>query len=387
MPEVHFKYGGSTATRTMNCPAWATLSEGMPRGKVSIHASTGTVGHKIFEKMTDSDTFDPDTMLGEVHTVDGNKVTIDQKLITKIEDAIEAQDDFFEDHDIEIVHCETLFEHSDIVGGSADTVGWSKAKNIFCVGDLKTGDGHMVFAEDNDQLMFYAWLAVNHYSKDFTFDGNTRILLYIVQPSDRRDEILDVWEVNLGDVVAFGKAFELAVRVSEGGLGDPTSGEWCSYCPKAATCPAKTGLVNASLRLDLESDDMEVLERGMAMVEEVEEWCRNIRALAHEQLELGAEVEGWKLVNKRATRVWNNADEAQTIFKNAKSLKIDDYMDMKLKSPPQMEKVCKTKKVDFKKYEDLFSSVSSGTTMAKADDKREAALPITQMADAIAQLT
>jgi len=60
---------------------------------------------------------------------------------------------------------------------------------------------------------------------------------------------------------------------------------------------------------------------------------------------------------------------------------------MKLKSPPQMEKVCKTKKVDFKKYEDLFSSVSSGTTMAHADDKREAALPITQMADAIAQLT
>jgi hypothetical protein len=386
MPEVHLKYGGSTATRTMNCGAWAGLSAGMPKQKVGMAASRGTVGHTGFQKMIDSETYEFSEELGMEVVVDGNTVVIDQKLVDKIHNAIEAQEDFFEEHEIETVHTEVMMQSSDVVGGSGDVVGWSKAKNLFVSGDLKTGDGHMVYALDNDQLMFYTWHAVMHFAKDFTFDGNTRIILYIVQPSDRRKEILDTWEVNLGDVMAFGKAFELAVRVSESGLSEPKAGDWCMYCPKAPTCPAKTGLVANSRRMDLDSDDVEVLERGMAMVEEVEQWCRDIRKLAHEELELGGDVAGWKLVNKRAVRAWTNEEEAFTIFKNSR-IKIDDYTDRKFKSAPQMEKVCKELGIDWKKYSALVSAVSSGTTMAKSSDPREAAIPLEGLADAVAQLS
>lgn len=387
MPEVHFRFGGSTATRTLNCPRWADLSEGMPRGKVSYAASYGTVGHKGFEKMTDSDTYEFADELGTKVNVDGNEVTIDQKLIDKIQDAIDAQEDFFEAEDIEVVHTETLFTHTEIVGGSGDTIAWSKANNVFAVGDLKTGDGHMVFAEDNDQLLFYGWLAVNHFAKDFTFDGNTRIILYIVQPSERRENIFDSWEVNLGDLIEFGRKFELAVRVAEGGLGDPVSGEWCQYCPKAPTCPARNQLVTESQLLDIEGDDMEVLERGMAMVEQVEQWCKDIRALAHEQLELGGDVQGWKLVNRRAIRAWTDEAAALKIFTNATRFTIDEYTDRKFKSGPQMEKVCKEKGIAWKEFAGLVSAVSSGTTLAHADDKRKAVLPLEGLANAVASLT
>ena len=387
MPEIHFTYGGSTAKRTMNCSQWANLSSGMPRGKVSMAASKGTVGHHGFEKMVDDETYEFDQELGSVVTVDNNKVTIDQSLIDLVYEAVDLQEDFFEEHDIEVVYTETLFKHSELIGGSADTTAWSKEKNIFCVGDLKTGSGHLVGAEDNEQLLFYGWLAVSHFAKDFTFDGNTRILLYILQPVDRKENPLEVWEVNLGDIITFGKAFELAVRVAESGMADPVCGDWCQYCPAAAVCPAKVALVNEGSRLMTDTGNVEALARGMAIVGQVEEWCRDVRKLAHEQLEAGGEVAGWKLVNKRATRVWNDPEEIHDTFHRAKSLKIEDYMDMKLKSPPAMEKVCKAKGIDFKKYAEHVSSVSSGTTLAPEDDKREAALPLEGLASAVAQLT
>ena len=387
MPDIHFTYGGSTATRTLNCSQWANLSKGMPRGKTSMAASKGTVGHHGFEKMVDKETYEFQDELGSVVSIDGNKVTIDQPLIDLVNTAVELQEDFFEEHGIEVVHTETLFTHSDLIGGSADTIAWSKERNLFMVGDLKTGSGHLVDAEDSDQLLFYAWLAVSHFAKDFTFDGNTRILLYILQPVDRKAVPLDVWEVNVGDLIAFGKAFKLAVRVAESGLADPVAGDWCQYCPAAAVCPAKVALVNEGSRLMTDTGNIEALARGMAIVGQVEEWCRDVRKLAHEQLEAGADVPGWKLVNKRATRVWNDAEAINDIFHRAKSLKMEDYMDMKLKTPPAMEKVCKAKKLDFKKYAEHVSSVSSGTTLAPADDKREAALPLDSLASAVAQLT
>lgn len=388
MPEIHFRFGGSTATRTLNCADWANLSGDMPKGPVSIAASTGTLGHRMFEKMDQDEDYEPLDDLGQVHTIDGNQVTVDQKLIDKIWLAWDTQEEFFEKEDIEEMYSEILFERTDVIGGSADTVGWNKSKNIFVVGDLKTGDGEMVYAEDNDQLMFYAWLAVEHFAKDFTFDGNTRILLYILQPSERRDDPLDIWEVNLGDVIAFGKAFERAVRVSEGGLGEPTAGKWCKYCPKAAVCPAKNEVIDESRRIAVDSDDMIALAGGLDIVAEVEQWCKDVRKMAHEQLEQGVQIDGWKLVPKRATRVWNSPEDAKLAFKKAKSLRQEDYMDMDLKSPAQVEKSCKRLKIDFgQKYAPLTGKISSGTTLAKDDDPREASLPLTGLASAVAQLT
>ena len=388
MPEIHFRYGGSTATRTLNCGDWANLADSMPATKVNMPASVGTLRHRMLAKLQEDEDYEPLDDLGEVHTIDGNQVTVDQEGVDQVWDAYEAQEEFFEEHDVVEVHTEVLFEHSDLIGGSADTVAWNKANNIFAVGDFKSGSGNLVWAEDNDQIMFYAWLAVEHFAKDFTFDGNTRILLYINQPIDRKDAAIDVWEVTLGDVLAFGKLFERAVRVSEGGLAEPTAGKWCQYCPKAAVCPAKNQVVDESRRLDVDSSDMVALAKGMSIVDEVEDWCADIRKLAHEQLEQGVAVKGWKLVPKRATRVWNEPDNTLVLFKKAKSLKADDYMNVKMRSPAQVEASCKRLKIDFnKKFAPLTSKVSSGTTLAKDDDAREAALPLEGIAAAVAQLT
>ena len=59
----------------------------------------------------------------------------------------------------------------------------------------------------------------------------------------------------------------------------------------------------------------------------------------------------------------------------AKKIKLENACDIKLKSPPQLEKLCKSLKVDFKSYSNYIASVSYGTTLVKESDKRPEALP------------
>jgi hypothetical protein len=265
---------------------------------------------------------------------------------------------------------------NDLIGGTADIVGWSLRNNLFAVGDLKTGDGHMVWSTENKQLMFYAWLAVLQYKSQFKFTDDTVIRLYIIQPSDRRDDPLDYWDTTFREIISFGDEFKLAVRESESGQGEPCAGEWCSYCPAMATCPAKTGLITASKRIPAKSTELADLIKAMNMVDDVEAWCKSVRKVAHEQLEEGVKIDGFKLVPKRASRIWTDGEAAEKKAKGMRGLYAEDYYDQKLKSPTQIEKVCKAKGVDFKKFESMITLHSSGTTLVKDSDSRQAVLPL-----------
>ena len=119
------------------------------------------------------------------------------------------------------------------------------------------------------------------------------------------------------------------------------------------------------------------LEVALALATELEPWVKNVKSFAHEMLEKGAEIEGWKLVQKRATRGWIDPEATTDKLKASRKFKMDDYSDIKLKSPPQLEKVCKAKGVDFNDtFGEMVVSRSSGTTLAPESDKREAVKPL-----------
>lgn len=386
---AHHKYGGSTAKRTRKCPQWIPLSEGVTKGKVGMAASEGTMMHTMFEAgMLDPD-YDPAKLLGLQTTIDGNLVTVTDDMVRKVNDAYAEMDtvmDDFDPDDDEHFY-EENHQFNDDIGGTADVVVMSKRLNAFGVGDLKTGDGLMVYAEQNSQLLFYAWMMVLKYAKLFDFNEDTEIVLFIIQPSDRRDDYYDEWVTDLKTVLDFAESFKLAVRVAESGQGDPTPGDHCKYCPAMLTCPAKTGQIALSQRMPVNGAEIDGLIKALNMVHDVEEWCREVLKVAHEQAEAGVELEGWKLVNKRATRKWLDEPAAQKKLKLARSVTIDDYMDMKLKSPTQLEAALKKKGVDFEKYASMIHLHSSGTTLVSADDKRPEALPLDAIAGMIASTT
>ena len=382
---IHYTFGGSTAGRTKKCPSWHNLSKNMPGGKASMAALEGTMMHLLFERGVNDPDFEPAEIEGESKIIDGQKLLVKPEHVEKVYTALECLDDIVDQYGYDTVEPEVIMNTDDETGGTADIIAMALSHHDqvlqFGVWDLKTGDGHMVWAKENDQLLFYAWQAVEKYKKDLKFSDKTVFQLGIIQPSERRDDPVDVWECNLKDIQNFAREYKAAKKQAKAGIMEPCPGSHCAYCPAAPTCPAKIGLVHKLERIPKDSKELADLTWAMSVVDEAEAWCRAVRKTAHEQAEAGVKLEGFKLVQKRATRQWTDAEKASRIFKASPKFKAEDYLDQKLKSAPQMEKVCKAKKVDFKQYESNISLQSSGTTLVKDTDKRPEALPLGALHD------
>jgi len=372
MTTKHYKYGGSTAARTMGCAAWQDLSKQMPtkRAQHNPAADQGTLLHNCMEEFMMKD-------CSFMAQLEQGRNYNDQQLnaehvVDKLRPALEALQQLESDHHLIEFDCEPLVKFDDEIGGSIDYIGVSKDGKTVVLVDYKFGFVP-VRAEDNKQMMFYAMCASTDPTTADMFDNCDTLILAVIQPNDN-GAVLDSVSVPYADLPAFIKQHDQAVKRSSEADSEPTSGSWCNYCPAEAICPVKTG--KALQALQINELTAQALATALPMVAELESWIKTIKKTAHEQLELGVPIDGYKLVNKRASRVWNDTDSVREKIKLAKKIKLDDGFDVKLKSPAQLEKVCKTLGVDFKAYSKFISAVSSGTTLAPVSDKRPAALPL-----------
>lgn len=370
----HYRFGGSTATRTVNCPAWVNLSKQIPKSNTcSDAAATGTMLHEVSEQCVNDAELDPASLVGQ--EIEGVVLTAEH-VADKLYPALDVLADLEEEFDV-LFDTEITMELSDDIGGTADLMAHNTEDNIFIMADWKFGDGVIVSAQDSQQLLFYTMLAMK--SEQYDIGEKTRFFGIIIQPTNRRDEVEDRWEFTYDDLMVFIKKFDASYAISSKKNAPCSSGSWCGWCPAEPVCPQKTGKAQMALRLPKGSTDLKVLNQSMAIVDEVESWCKAVKKLAHEQAEQGVEIENFKLVAKRAIRKWNDVETVTTKLKNMKKLTIPDYMEQKLTTPPKLEKICKQKSVDFTKFDEYISSISSGTTLVPASDKRSAIVSVHAM--------
>jgi hypothetical protein len=118
----------------------------------------------------------------------------------------------------------------------------------------------------------------------------------------------------------------------------------------------------------MEPADLERLAANMDMVEDLKKWCGEVEKTAYAQLEVGAKVVGWKLVAKRATEKWRDADlmvrKLRTKLGGKKNL-----LEEKPITPAAVRRLLKERKVDID-LEPFTIKESSGTTLAPEADKR-----------------
>jgi hypothetical protein len=110
--------------------------------------------------------------------------------------------------------------------------------------------GHVsVSAEENAQLMFYALCAdVDPATADMLQHAET-LVFAIVQPNGDGPD-LDVWEAPISVLNDFEKKVYKAIdETKDDKKRVHVAGNWCKYCPALATCPIKTGVAQAALRL------------------------------------------------------------------------------------------------------------------------------------------
>jgi hypothetical protein len=124
------------------------------------------------------------------------------------------------------------------------------------------------------------------------------------------------------------------------------------------------GAVDRALRTKLSAIN---IAPAMANVPLLEAWIAEVKSLALRMLEDNVPVSGYKLVPKRASRVWVDEQKARDHLL-AQGLKESDITE--LRSVAQIEKAFKKRKIEMPEV----VSVSSGNTIAPESDPRSAVL-------------
>ena len=354
--------GGSTAKRVINCPGSVALVQKMPPKPSSEHADRGTLLHNVIAEYLEG----KEWTLGSKY----NDQVLTQELVDeKLTPALKALDEVDPTQNM-VYEVETRVGFGDLlpgVFGSTDLIG--RVGNRAVVLDWKFGDGVVVDAVENPQLMFYAAAAMRTEEAKWAFDGAEEIELIIVQPPMVRR-----WVTTKERIAAFELELVSAVKAAQMPNAKLSSGDHCRWCSAKSICPVMNGAVDRALKTQLDNIDVVTMSQMLQSADLLEQWLKDIRGLAHQVLEKGGKVPGYKLVAKRSTRQW--VDDSKAAEDLSQHLGWDDVFEKKLVSPAQAEKLLKKKGKELPK--ELVVSISSGNTMASEDDPRPAVVLIGQ---------
>jgi hypothetical protein len=350
--------GGSTAKRVINCPGSVALVQKMPPKPSSEHADRGTLLHNMMEEiLTSGDA--PESFIGARY----NDQILTQELIDeKIRPAMEALDAIDPDQTMEY-EVETRVGFGDLlpgVFGSTDLIGRIGSRAI--VLDWKFGDGVMVEVEENPQLMFYAAAAMRTKEAAWAFEGATEIEMVIVQPPEVRR-----WVTTPERIAKFELELVQAVKQAMKADAQLAVGDHCRWCAAKPICPKMTGAVDRALKVQIDALPAAQISNYLKNADMLEDWIKDLRSLALQMLESGAKLPEYKLVAKRAIRSWSDEEKAKVAL-FAYGLTESEVMESSVVSPAKAEKALKKRKLGLP--EDLVVAISSGNTLASADDPR-----------------
>jgi len=363
---AHSAVGGSSAKRVLNCTASVNLCAQYPNVETEF-AAKGTALHEAIDLIFQGKTRDDRDVVGL--KFNGFTITEDD-----YEQAIRPALEMWDALDKELGGIEyfnekrVVFPEIDGAFGTVDMVG--KAKDRSIVWDWKFGAGVAVEAEENAQLMYYAYAAASTPGTAELFDRNKPIELFIAQPLVRDGEPFTRWVTTWMQLEAFALELRRAVEISQTPEAEFRMGDWCKFCNGKTGCPLFQNRVEEVGLLTREQTEAE-LARWLPYADQMLEWGKNVKDAAHKLLEDGGTLPGWKLVAGRATRSWK--DEEKTLKYLAKvGLPAAERHVKKLISPKQAEDALKRNGLPAQLPDTLVDKVSSSTTLAPESDKRTA---------------
>ena len=362
--------GGSTAKRVINCPGSVVLVQKMPPKPSSEHADRGTLLHNAISAILEDMNVDVigTTYEGQVLTQD----LYDEKIVTALAllDEVDPNKEMMYEVETRVGFGNLLPN----VFGSTDLVGRIGDRAI--VLDWKFGDGVVVDAVENEQLMFYAAAAMRTDAAKWAFEGATEIECIIIQPP-----MIKRWVTTKARIVQFEHDLVKAVKAAQSPDAKLATGDHCRWCAAKPVCPQMTGAVDRALQTQLKELDITMLGQYLKKADLIEEWITDLRGLAIQLLEKNLPVPGYKLVAKRGTRQWADEHITKVAIEFAG---LNPYKEPELLSPAQAEKMFKKSKLILPN--ELFVTVSSGTTLASEDDPRPAVLQLSGLTAALSKI-
>jgi hypothetical protein len=350
--------GGSTAKRVMNCPGSVALVQKMPPQPSNKYADEGTLLHNVIAEIVMSDKHPEDFL----HTKYNDQILTLELIDNKLVPALAALDVIDPNKEMEI-EAETRVGFGDLlpdVFGSTDLIGRIGKRAV--VLDWKFGDGVAVDVEENPQLMFYAAAAMRTEETKWAFEGVEEIEMVIVQPPQVKR-----WVTTPARIAQFEKELVRAVKLAQQPNAELKIGDHCRWCAAKPICPQMTGAVDRALKTSIDGLDAPTISAYLKNADMLEQWITDLRALALQMLDSGARLPDYKLVAKRAIRQWTDEDKAKVAL-FAYGLTESEVMETSIISPAKAEKALKKRKQALP--DDLVVAISSGNTLASADDPR-----------------
>lgn len=354
----HSPLGASSAERWMNCPGSIALLKTLqlPETDEPDYRKNGIAAHSAAAicLTTGSDAWE---VVGQVH----HGVEIDVEIADAIQVYLDAVRPGMARATLKYIEHRISQPsiHKDFFG-TVD-LGLIFDEGTGEINDYKHGEGIQVDVEWNPQLMYYA------YGFACEFPGVRNWKLRIIQPRGwHPDGPIREWEISTDDLCAWAEK-ELLPAMARTELDhDLDAGPWCRFCPAKLVCPLLTSLFGAAAKANPNtivnlSDDS--LGRSYQYVQAVKFYLKAMEEETFRRLNIGGDVPGTKLVNKKANRVYR--PEAKDKF--AEQFGMEAYTQPELKSPAEMEKIGPAAAKLVKEY---AYSPNTGLTVALASDKR-----------------
>jgi len=411
---AHSRFGGSIASRFMNCPGSVALCDTVPPRPTSKYAAEGTAAHAVGEHCLLNGERDASLHVGEwwplqegSHDVQRFECTDEMAQAVQVYlDAVYAELDASPDAEM---YVEQKFEFvlasaaPGEVFGKNDAMVYTPSKGRLVVFDYKHGAGVSVDVTDNKQLKFYAAGAV--LNRPWAL---STIELVIVQPRTRDAEEnnggVKPWAFDPTEVLDFADELDAAVRLAKSAETEMLKGEgpteiflqtgaWCRWCDAAAVCPARERQASEAVTLDYANveglvpsalpapKDLDTARIGriLAGASIMRTYLDQVEEYAFGLLVQGVGVPGYKLVDKVGRRQWtDNPEEIASYLELNYGLSPTDLLPPKLVTITEAERQLKAVIVDKAARKQALDDLSirytikdsSGQTIAPESDRR-----------------
>jgi hypothetical protein len=388
---VHAKLAPSAAHRWIACPGSVALSAGLEEVP-SEFAAEGTAAHMLAEAClaggfdtTEFKGFTIDTKAEHRRSafIGSNKANgktsflVDAEMVDGVQQFVDLANELAEQS--EEFEIEQRMDMTDLVPnnfGTGDAIAYrSTPTRRVTIVDLKYGKGIPVEVQENEQLLNYALGVANRYHNR----GVDEVELVIVQPrAPHRDGPIRRWVTDVVTLYEFALALQAAAKRVDEPNAALVPGDHCKFCKAVAICPALKDrvfeIIDAQILdgtimsiTDPATYDTDTLAKALKNMPLVLTWYKGVEEFGHAEAIRGRMPPGFKLVGKRATRKWNDANVATEALRLV-GLDDDTIFETSIRSPAQLEK--ELPKAHRSIIGDLATATSSGTVLAPIDDPR-----------------
>lgn len=233
--------------------------------------------------------------------------------------------------------------------------------------DFKYGQGVLVEAEHNSQMMLYALGALGVY--DSLYDIR-EVSMSIFQP---RRENVSTWTISVDDLRDWAEnELKPKAEMAFKGDGEYLPGEWCTFCRAATRCRAraeeKMKLAQSEFKLPPLLSDAEI-ESILSQLPGLTKWADEILAYATDAaVHHGKEWHGFKVVEGRSVRKFK---DEKIVAETAKANGFTDIYRQSLIPLSEMQKLMGKAKFD-EILGSLIIKAPGRPTLVPSSDKRPA---------------